>query len=65
MTTTPQPKGSSTAFAIIVTMAACGVALFAFLFTSQATAGPTIMGFALLLGIVARMLQASAYEKRR
>lgn len=61
----PTPKGGSTTFAILVGIAAFGVALFAFLFTSQATAGPTIMGFALLLGIYARLLQASAYEKRR
>ena len=59
------PKGGSTGFAIIVLLAAFGIAAVALLFTSQATLGPTVMGLALLLGITARMMQASAYEKRR
>jgi hypothetical protein len=41
------------------------IGLIGLLFASQATAGPTIVGFACLLAIYARCAQAEQHQKER
>lgn len=50
------------ASAIMWLLVAFGVAFLGIVFTGSAVAGPTLMGFACLLGITARILQAGYYQ---
>jgi protein-S-isoprenylcysteine O-methyltransferase Ste14 len=60
----PERYGMTTGPILLLLLAVC-VGVFGLLFSSQASAGPAVVGFGCLLAIVARMLQAQAHHRQR
>lgn len=64
LATSERPKYvAMPASAILLMLAAVCAGLFGLAMSSQASAGASIVGFACLLGILARMAQAAGYER--
>jgi uncharacterized paraquat-inducible protein A len=50
--------------AILMLLLACGAAFLGLVLSSQATLGPAVVGIACLLGIIARIMQAQAHQRK-